>query len=133
MDIFLFSVTHKEVGPLESCAPGERIHTDQECTRAATILGLSPGYPFSGTWPTIQSGCIKVIGLYEKKSTKNQVFYNYANDRPPSSDPNYGAICHIKETTTTTGSGESSFTSCNTLDSSKSTDDINHPHSSSQQ
>ena len=90
-----FSVTYKEVGYLESCAPGGVIKTPQECRDAATILGLPHGRigGFSGTWPGAQSGCIKIIGIYEKKYAKNHVHYNYANDRPPNTDPNYAAIC----------------------------------------
>ena len=112
-----FSVSYKEVGPLESCAPDEVINTPQECRRAATILGLPPsgyGTRFSGTWPGAQSGCSKVTGLYQHRNLINQVSYNYANDRPSSTDPNYSAICRGKDSTsTTTGSDESSFTSCN--------------------
>merc|ERR1711974_255267 len=51
------AVTYKEVGPLESCAPGGKINTEQECREAATILGLSPIVSmFASSWPTIQSG-----------------------------------------------------------------------------
>merc|ERR1712050_458184 len=86
-----FSVAYKEVGPLESCAPGGKIKTEQECKGAATILGLSTYYgycygygygcgygyaAFANNWPGHQSGCIKIIGQYEKKSAKNLVAYN---------------------------------------------------------
>ena len=87
---------------MESCAPGGEINTEQECRGAAAILGLYPGiggYGFSYTYTEHQSGCFKLRGGHGKDNYKNQVFYNYANDRPPNSDPNYSAICHKKETT----------------------------------
>ena len=38
------------------------------------------------------------MGIYEKKYAKNHVHYNYANDRPPNTDPNYAAICRCWRT-----------------------------------
>ena len=77
-----------------------------ECRRAAREIGLGLGRPFTVTVSIYQQGCIKWID-----DNLNLVYYNNVGVSP-SRDGKSKAVCRVKKTTTTTGSGESSFFSC---------------------